>query len=91
MKAIANQKGNEDLNVWIHSLVNHLYWSATSTEQGDGDTIVAKWKSLANHLQNVHTHDDPLFPVCLHGPNQNKQWLKPGQSISTHYLISCLI
>lgn len=27
-----------------------------------GEEMVARWTSLFNHLQNVHTHDDPTLP-----------------------------
>ncbi|XP_041118813.1 uncharacterized protein LOC121322677 [Polyodon spathula] len=26
----------------------------------------AKWLSIANHIQNIHTHDSELFPRCIH-------------------------
>jgi len=30
-----------------------------------GEEVVAKWVSVANHVQNVHTHDRPLLISCL--------------------------
>ena len=29
---------------------------------------MAKWSSLAAHVQNLHIHDDDLFPTCTHPP-----------------------
>lgn len=29
--------------------------------------MLAKWQSVTNHIQNVHTHDSELFPKCQHG------------------------
>ncbi|XP_052007397.1 uncharacterized protein LOC127660942 isoform X2 [Xyrauchen texanus] len=42
----------------------------------------AKWKSLVNHIQDIHDHDTPAFSSCAHGPldgdQRNKEWLDPG-------------
>ena len=32
--------------------MNHLYWSAVSTPDGDGEMILAKWLSVDNHIHN---------------------------------------
>ncbi|KAK5612490.1 hypothetical protein CRENBAI_013287, partial [Crenichthys baileyi] len=29
------------------------------------------------HIQNVHVHEIPLFPECLHPPSTNQKWLTP--------------
>lgn len=42
---------------------------------------VAKWKSLINHLQSVHTQDDPNLPKCEHpdrATTDQSKWLQPG-------------
>ena len=52
--------------------------------EGDGDMIVAKWKSLTGHIANVHTFDSELFPRCLHGKLRKKPWLKAGNFV--HFL-----
>lgn len=47
----------------------------------EGPEKVAKWKSLFNHIQNVHTHDDPLFPQCAHPDRVStdpSKWLQQG-------------
>lgn len=39
------------------------------------------WKSLVNHLQDAHTHDDPIFPKCEHpdrATTDQSKWLQPG-------------
>ncbi len=33
-------------------MINHLYWSAVSTPDGNGDLIKAKWMSVVNHVHN---------------------------------------
>ena len=38
---------------WMKSIINHLYWSAVSTQSGDGELIKAKWLSLDNHIHNT--------------------------------------
>ena len=61
------------------SIKNHVYWCATSSTTGPEK--VAKWTSLLNHLQNVHDHEDPLFPKCLHPERASRdpnKWLQPG-------------
>ena len=43
-----------------------------------GEEVVAKWCSVANHIQDLHTHENLLFPRCLHQPlvdEQARQWL----------------
>ena len=46
---------------------NHLYCSAVSSPEGQGELIVAKWESILNHRHNVHTrHDDARFPSCAY-------------------------
>lgn len=70
----------KDVMQWQRSISNHMYWVATSSD-GNGELAVAKWKSLLNHIQNIHEgHDDPLFPKCLHPPltERKKKWLKKG-------------
>ncbi|KAJ8369579.1 hypothetical protein SKAU_G00096070 [Synaphobranchus kaupii] len=42
---------------------------------------LAKWTSLLNHVQNVHVHENQLFPKCLHPPSTAKsKWLKPAKA-----------
>ena len=67
--------------MWRKSIVNHLYWVAEKGG-GDSDMIVAMWKSVTNHIQDVHDGHSQLFPVCAHGPlegeDRDKEWLQPG-------------
>ncbi|KAA8583025.1 hypothetical protein FQN60_015571, partial [Etheostoma spectabile] len=52
------------LRKWLRSIKHHLYWSANSSKTGPEK--VAKWTSLVNHIQNVHKHENPIFPKCEH-------------------------
>ena len=80
--APAKQKDCEELGLWIKSIINHLYWVAVSTPDGDPDIMVAKWRSLLNHICNIHQGHGDLFPECLHenldGNDRNTAWLDPG-------------
>ncbi|XP_061916723.1 uncharacterized protein LOC133658565 isoform X2 [Entelurus aequoreus] len=77
LKAIYKHKDCEDLKPWVQSIINHLYWAAVSTPPGEGELLVAKWKSVERHIQNIHKDHGDLFPICTHGqlPRQ-KKWLK---------------
>ena len=78
LELVSKRKDCEAIAPWIKSIANHLYWCAASSG-GNGQLVVAKWKSLINHICNVHTHHDPLFPKCLHGDlDDNRAWLEIG-------------
>ncbi|XP_077870094.1 uncharacterized protein LOC102807632 [Saccoglossus kowalevskii] len=55
------------------SLVNHMYWCSLSTRSGDREMIAAKWKSIANHVQNKHSGLGEQFPKCRHGPLHGRE------------------
>ena len=82
--AASKEKDCEVIGKWIKSIINHMYWCAASSD-GDGDVMVAKWASITNHIQNIHTgHDNALFPECEHkqltGRDREKKWIKPGMN-----------
>ena len=80
--ALGNERGCGIVQEWIPSIINHLYWCAVSTPTGDAALMRAKWMSLINHIHNVHIHNDPHFPCCLHGPlvdgEREKVWIPHG-------------
>ncbi|XP_070561301.1 uncharacterized protein [Ptychodera flava] len=83
--ALSKERDCEKAGKWSRSIVNHMYWCATSTEDGDEDIIEAKWLSLVGHMQNRHTgHGDP-FPECAHGHlrgrERRKKWLQPSTKV----------
>lgn len=78
LQAIAKDKDCEIVAGWIRSISNHLYWSAASTEGFDSDMVLSKWKSVANHVQNVHDGHEGPFLQCEHERLQDRKWLKPG-------------
>lgn len=78
LEALGNERECTSARDWAKSIVNHLYWSAASST--NGDEAVAKWTSVVNHIQNVHEHDSWLFPTCQHGDldaNHSKKWIQP--------------
>ncbi|KAG1660234.1 hypothetical protein GQR58_022100 [Nymphon striatum] len=79
MEKLAKQKGCQNILHWIKSVKNHLYWIAYSTPDANPDLLQTKWLSVVNHIQDIHEHDTPLFPKCMH----NKSILD-GQ---THWMI----
>ena len=57
-----------------------LYWCATSTKQGFGALIVAKWNSFMRHVANKHEdHPDPLYKECNHGDLEPRKWINVGE------------
>ena len=38
---------------------------------------------MLNHVQNIHEHDNDLYPQCPHGDIE-REWLKEGND---HYII----
>nr|XP_021326767.1 uncharacterized protein LOC100535115 isoform X2 [Danio rerio] len=86
LDAAAKDRECEDLKLWRPAVINHLYWTAASTPNGDADVMEAKWKSIVNHIQDIHQHDSPVFPCCAHPPLEeearNKEWLEPGSTVA---------
>ncbi|XP_059355164.1 uncharacterized protein LOC132092789 isoform X2 [Carassius carassius] len=79
---LSKMKDCEVLKKWLHSIKNHVYWSAISSESGPEK--VAKWNSLQNHIQNVHVHENHLFPKCEHPDKVSrdlKKWIQPGMTV----------
>ncbi|XP_035037101.1 uncharacterized protein LOC118123687 isoform X1 [Hippoglossus stenolepis] len=76
---IAKDKDCQILKKWQRSIKNHVYWTATSSSSGPEK--VARWMSLVNHLQDVHTHEDPIFPRFEHPvtpTTARSKWFEPG-------------
>lgn len=62
-----------------------MYWTAASTPDGNGQMMLEKLQSVADHVQNIHEHDCDLYDACPHGPlegtERHKKWFKPGNKI----------
>ena len=82
---LAKEKDCALAGEWIKSIINHLYWCASSTPDGNGDVMEAKWLSVVNHIRNRHTQHDRLFPKCLHAKYKRRRgeavkWMKQGET-----------
>lgn len=64
---LVKQKDCENAGLWRRSIINHLYWMAATATEGNGDMLEAMWKSLTNHIQDVHEGHRELYPKCAHG------------------------
>jgi len=84
MVRVAKKKDCTQLSKWLRSIKNHIYWTAASSTTPQ--ERVAKWTSILNHVLDIHIHDDPAFPQCLH-PLDKKDWLKPGDDFINFYLL----
>lgn len=86
LDAVSKERGCEDLKLWRPAVINHLYWTAASTPDGDPNVMEAKWRSMVNHVQDIHEHGDAAFTHCAHPPLEGeareKEWLEPG---TTYY------
>ncbi|KAA0721759.1 hypothetical protein E1301_Tti014268 [Triplophysa tibetana] len=74
---IAQRKECKNLQKWQRSIKNHIYWTAASSSSER--ERVAKWTSILNHVQDIHTHEDPGFPRCLHRQHTSRdksKWLR---------------
>uniref|UniRef100_A0AAV2LVB2 THAP-type domain-containing protein n=1 Tax=Knipowitschia caucasica TaxID=637954 RepID=A0AAV2LVB2_KNICA len=64
---------------WSAAIKHHMYWVAASSKSEEEK--VAKWISQMNHMQDIHQHDNPLFPSCVHSERETRdpeKWFKPG-------------
>ncbi|XDV48298.1 hypothetical protein PO909_017735 [Leuciscus waleckii] len=89
LKAISKTKDCEKVKKWLPMIKNQIYWIAASSTSGP--ERIAKWSSVINHLQDIHNHDDPLYPVCRHAPRvstDKEKWLKAGTPV--HYKLEKL-
>lgn len=88
LSALAKRRvAHQFLYSWIKSITNHLYWCVA---KADGELRMARWKSVMNHLVNIHDHDSALYPKCLHGDIE-RNWIVRGRSFwLTYWFIYCI-
>lgn len=79
LKAAAKSKGCESIKPWIQSITNHLYWVA-AMGQGDEELTLSMWRSLLNHICNIHHGHEGPYTECLHGPLEDRDWMSRGVS-----------
>ncbi|XP_078020968.1 uncharacterized protein LOC117272855 [Epinephelus lanceolatus] len=77
----SNKKDNKDLQPWVKSIINHLYWSCESCK-GDQEECVHWWKSLLHHICGVHRwEENGVEHTCHHPPltevqQRRRKWIK---------------
>lgn len=74
---LSKKKGCEQIKDWCHSISNHLYWAA-ATSDGDGDLVEEKWLSILNHVCDVHEGHGDRFQACEHPPLAERSWITKG-------------
>ena len=67
---------------WKKSISN-MYWFAASTQDGNAQLMVEKWKTIPLHIQNIHQNDtNEVYIECGHGEldeeARDRLWLAPG-------------
>jgi len=72
------------VGLWRKSTLNHMYCVAgAAADESRIDRVEAMWISLANHIHNIHKHDNPLYAMCNHPPipddDLSKEWLVPSE------------
>ena len=77
VEQLSKKKDCDDAGKWLKSMVNHMYWCAASTEDGDGEVLEAKWLSLINHMHDKYSGHGENFPNCAHGQLSKRKWIKP--------------
>lgn len=86
---LARKRDCEDAGLWKKSIVNHMYYVGAEAPIDDerADTIEAIWLSVVNHIQDIHEHDNELYPMCGHphlrDEDRNRQWLVAGYDSQT--------
>ncbi|KAM4580131.1 uncharacterized protein PAE49_005126 [Odontesthes bonariensis] len=77
LEVLCKMKDCEKLNKWMKSINNHIYWTAANSTSGP--ERIAKWNAILNHVQDIHTHENPLYPKCEHAirtTTDKKKWLQ---------------
>ena len=83
------KKGCEKVALWARSVCNHMYWCATSSPY-DQELIVSKWKSITNHVANIHEGHYQNFKKCEHGGIAERAWMVPGKLLANNTLVAAL-
>lgn len=77
LDTISKKKYYELIWAWAHSIRNHIYFCA-ATSDGKGDLVREKWVSILNHVSDIHEGHGELYPRCLHEPVDNRPWIRRG-------------
>ncbi|XP_063042261.1 uncharacterized protein LOC134436841 [Engraulis encrasicolus] len=92
----ANIKKNTDLQPWLKSITNHLWWCC-QTCGGDATELKRRWTSILHHVCGIHRweDDDGVERTCYHQDlteeqQKRKRWLQEDsaafKTLSEHIL-----
>lgn len=94
VKAASKHDKSGLIAAWQPAIVKHMYWVAASTPENTlqwSDNVESKWRSLENHIVNVHHHNDPLYPKCAHPKRKRgqkkKNYMKRSKCCSTYLVL----
>lgn len=76
VEKLGKKKDCEEVRGWIKSMVNHLYWCVMSSEDGDQQMVLEKWKSMGRHIHNQHSGHGSKYKRCAHRHLRARKWLK---------------
>ena len=77
--SLGKKAGFSIVRDWAKSISNHLYWCASSSG-GDAEMVQEKWKSVTNHVVNIHDGHSSKFPACEHDVLEDRAWIVQGIS-----------
>ncbi|XP_042148053.1 uncharacterized protein LOC120839234 [Ixodes scapularis] len=79
LTAASKRAGCQDLQIWIQTATNHMYWSARAAG-GDEKLLIDIWLSMHNHVINKHSGHEGTYGRCLHGdmPEPTRPWMDPN-------------
>ncbi|XP_036000029.1 uncharacterized protein LOC118564855 isoform X1 [Fundulus heteroclitus] len=81
LDASSKKKLCHTISPWIHSISNHVYWCGASSD-GNAELVVAKWKSVMNHIVDIHEHPFENFPTCAHDELvEDREWIAEGEKL----------
>ena len=80
---ISKINGCKAITEWIKPCTSHLYWSARTTHDGNGEVVWAKFSSFLGHVVDKHDNlENPLFNKCGHNEMiQPRKWLEEGTAL----------
>ncbi|EEC09542.1 conserved hypothetical protein, partial [Ixodes scapularis] len=83
LTAASKRAGCQDLQIWIQTATNHMYWSARAAG-GDEKLLIDIWLSMHNHVINKHSGHEGTYGRCLHGdmPEPTRPWMGPSMFLS---------
>ncbi|CAN8012781.1 unnamed protein product, partial [Ixodes pacificus] len=79
LTAASKRAGCQDLEIWIQTATNHMYWSARAAG-GNKKLLIDIWLNMHNHVINKHSGHEGTYGRCLHGdmPEPTRPWMNPS-------------